>query len=142
MKKALGWLLRRTAGKTIAFAAAIAMMPPVSACVLCVAPGSHIAIEEFNSGCCQSSKLTAQSRCLPNGCLDPAEDCGNCTDFLLSTEEGGRIPESTGNTANAPAAECFGIFRLWIPSGSILPHGALYGLAALRSTSASLPLRC
>jgi hypothetical protein len=77
--------------------AIILLLFPVSASVLCVGPGGHIAIEDINAPCCASSGINNRSEQQPDNGLTVVGDCNNCTDFFLMLNKRGALLEPYAN---------------------------------------------
>lgn len=109
--------------------------PPASASVLCIAPGCHVAIEDINAGCCAHTVIPAAAEGPQPQELGSAGDCGNCVDFLLTTNRPGVISESIGKGSNLSSGVCFG--RYLPPDIVFSPE---FGLGANSCVGARLPL--
>jgi len=73
---------------------------PSSSSVLCIAPGSHVAIEDINSLCCVSSDISRPSGSQPHNELSGPSSCNNCTDLFLASNGREVLPQS-GNLSAA-----------------------------------------
>ncbi len=128
--------------KMIALIAALSLAPPVMPSVLCVAPGSHVAIEELDAGCCASSSTSTRGHGQTEDMLGTADDCEDCTDYLISALAEGRIPESAMAAGYSITAECGSLQPPAIPvpppSSEIVPPN----LGASNLLHFSIPLRC
>ncbi len=143
MKRSVKGLAGRLRGKAVAVVAAILMLFPSSACVLCVASGGHIQIEDINAGCCEHSDLYAPSGFHPDNGFDAPGYCRNCTDFFVTPNGRGALLVSSDHAFAHPlSAECLGDrpaadLSFW-PCGS----GRTAHLNAPGRASALVPLRC
>jgi hypothetical protein len=123
--------------------AIILLLFPVSASVLCIGPGGHIAIEDINATCCASAGITDRSEQQPDNGLTAVGDCINCTDFLLTPNKRGALLESYANIVpNSLADACL---RNHIPAAisSLLRQSVAINKIDVPSTlAAATPLRC
>jgi len=106
MKNHIGRPTSKNIGAVIAVIAAIVFLFPFSSSVLCVAPGSHIAIEDVNASCCASGISAASDHQLEKG-FSSAGDCRNCTDFYITSAGRGVATVASCNTGVDPQfSEC------------------------------------
>lgn len=118
----------------------VAMMLPDPAARLCIAPGSHIAIEKMDSNCCGSPEisLTAEMDCRDR--LETAGDCGRCTDLPILSFGPETIRTSRAATG-IPAFENPGLLAAAdFPTLLSARDGLVY--VALDQVSCSVPLLC
>jgi hypothetical protein len=123
--------------------AIIVLLFPVSASVLCIGPDGHMAIEDINATCCASSHINDRSANRPDNGLAAAGDCSNCTDYFLTPNRWGALLESHNNVVPQSLADACLIHHL--PgdiSFSLCPSIMIKKSDALRSLTASVPLRC
>jgi hypothetical protein len=80
----------------------ISLLMPGSFSVLCIAPGSHVAIEDINALCCISPHIAYPSSTQPNSAFDQPVNCSHCTDLLLISHESGVLLQSGISTAANP----------------------------------------
>ena len=122
----------------------ISMLVPGMGSVLCIAPKGHAAIEDINSECCASwiNPVFAEGRRAIES--SPANQCGNCTDILITPNVPGMDSSSKNPViANSPAAGCSGIDNLASAgTGCSLLNCAKRSPNALVRLSSSAPLRC
>jgi hypothetical protein len=127
----------------VVIASMIAIITPISTSVLCIAPGSHIAIEDLNSGCCAHHEISAGGERPQEKEFESAGDCGNCVDFLLTGHGLGTVSEVGREGAASFAGEYFGRY---LPTAIIFPSefglGANHSVCARIPLSSSAPLRC
>jgi hypothetical protein len=143
MKGDIGRQVGRLNKKVLILLTAILLISPISASVLCIAPGSHVAIEELIAECCASSTISTQKDHHPGNGLIAATDCLDCTDFFISPYERGRISESYAIAiAGSLADECFPDRFFVTPSSPIFRQSALDDVAMSPPASYSVSLRC
>jgi hypothetical protein len=142
MKGGIGIRIWRWSAKGFILLAALLLMFPASASVVCIAPGDHVAIENLDALCCKSSAITAQDYHSPGNEPGMASDCRSCTDLLISLNERGAIPKSYGHVAGASSTdECDGACPSIIASPLFIQN-ALNDSDAGTSAFSSIPLRC
>jgi hypothetical protein len=125
--------------------AAIAMLAPHPAFVLCVAPGGHIGIEALGSDCCGTADISSSSgrQYEQDEEFSKADNCVDCTDYFIAPTSQGVAPKTgCGSPENPPAAVAF---KGSLPTFSVLP--SLIIVASDNSStftplSLNLPLRC
>jgi hypothetical protein len=142
MKDRVRRFAKQSLGKIIVLIAAIALIPPVTPSVLCIAPGSHVAIEEFDSGCCASPYVFHHVQGQAEDALGVPGVCRDCTDYLISPTVSGPIPVSQLDVLRVLAAECVGLFPLSIPSSCMPLEDARTGIATSAPHDFAGPLRC
>jgi hypothetical protein len=74
----------RFAGAGAVLVAAFSLLFPGSGSVLCIAPGTHIAIEAINAECCESPRISVPAAHPSNNPLDMTGNCENCVDLFLA----------------------------------------------------------
>jgi hypothetical protein len=125
--------------------AAIAMLSPHPAFVLCVAPGGHIEIEAFGSGCCGTADISSSSgrRHKQDEEFSKADACVNCTDYFIApTIQGAASKTGCDSPENSPAAVSF---EGSLPTFSFFPSLIIVASdnsSAFTPLSLNLPLRC
>ena len=123
--------------------AIILLLFPVSASVLCVAPGGHIAIEDINAPCCASAGIGDRSEKPPHDGLAAAGDCLNCTDFFITPNSRGALLESYANVApNSLADACLGNHTPANISSLLCRSVMIIKMDAPNTITASTPMRC
>lgn len=133
----------RFGDKAVVVLATVAMLFPGYSSVICIAPGSHIAIENFNAECCASSHISSPARNRPDNGFAAAGDCRNCTDLFITPNGRSAVTESFDNaSAGAPAEECFGNHLSAIASFGLSPQSAFSDIDVPAPISSSVPLRC
>jgi hypothetical protein len=132
----------RSFSKMIVIFAAIFLLPPVTPSVLCVAPGSHIAIEELSAGCCAPSSVSTHGHKSLEDALSTADECQDCTDYLISSIVGGPIFESSMSAQRAVAAECFSPQPMALTGPRFLSETAPLDIGAPSLHTSAIPLRC
>lgn len=133
----------RLGGKAIVCFAAILLVFPTSVCVLCIAPGIHIAIEDLSAACCAYSAVYAHDSCLPGNGFDIGSSCGNCTDILVLENDRGAIPKSDDGAAwRSITAACFGDSLSVSTSPQLFRRSMRNDVVASPPASSSIPLRC
>lgn len=135
---------RRFMSPEVVLVAILFLMFPNSTSVLCIAPGSHIAIENINAECCASARILDAAAERAHNELGWTDNCGNCTDLLLTPYGWEAIPKSHGDAASSSRA---GDFLETQPpvelSLSPFPRGASNSIIdGPNPFSSSLPLRC
>jgi hypothetical protein len=124
-------------------ASLIAIITPISTSVLCIAPGSHIAIEDLNSECCAHRVIPAEAECPQAKEFRSTGDCGNCVDFLLTGHGPGTVSEVSRKGAASFAGEYVGRY---LPPAIVFPSefglGANNSICARIPLASSAPLRC
>ncbi len=122
--------------------AAILLLFPNSASVLCIAPGGHVAIEDINSSCCASSHAVRPAPQKESG-VSTAVLCSDCTDLFLTPNGRGAIPESYfGIVPGFPAGEYLGNHGSVDIAFSIIRQGIVGRIAASKTSWSPVPLRC
>jgi hypothetical protein len=142
MKDRVRRFAKQSLGKIIVLIAAIALIPPVTPSVLCIAPGSHVAIEEFDAGCCASPDVLRHAHGQAEDALGVIGACRDCTDYLISPTVSGPIPVSQLDVQRVLVAECVGLYPLLIPSSWMPLEDARTGNAASAPHDFAGPLRC
>ncbi|NLV29741.1 MAG: hypothetical protein GXY47_01190 [Acidobacteria bacterium] len=99
MKSIVGVSGIGSGGRLLLVVTALLLALPTSFAVLCIAPGSHIAMEKPGEECCASGEHAQAGALFPGGGSPSAVGRPGCTDLYLLTGEPGRI-ERPG----APAA--------------------------------------
>jgi hypothetical protein len=123
--------------------AVILLLLPSSPTVLCVAPGSHIEIEDMNAACCASSGISAPAVPQPDNGFNAPGYCKNCTDYFMTPNGRGALSESYNHAAASPlAAECLENHLSADTSLSLWRSDALTNIDAPIPVSSSVPLRC
>jgi hypothetical protein len=141
MKDRVGRLAYQALGRIFVLIAAIALIPPVTPSVLCIAPGSHVAIEELDAGCCASPDVFRHMHGQVEDALGATGACRDCIDYLISPTVSGPIPESPLDVHRILAAECVSLY-LPIPSSCMPLEDAPTGIAASAPHDFAGPLRC
>ena len=127
-------------GITFLIVAIVAILLPNPTVKICFTPGSHIAIEEMDSECCEprgvydTAILHSQSRMGATG------GCGNCTDILIALFGPETVPASPC-ASGIPSCECLQLLPTAEPSVSRFPRSSP-GDEALNTAFPSLPLLC
>jgi hypothetical protein len=116
-------------------ASMIAIITPISTSVLCIAPGSHIAIENLSSECCAHRVIPAAVEPPQAKEFESAGNCGNCVDFLLTGHGPGTVSEGSRKGAASVAGESIGRY---LPPAIVFPSE--FGLGANNSVCARIPL--
>jgi hypothetical protein len=140
MKHAGKGLLGRFIGNAAVFFSAFFLLFPSNPSVICMAPGSHVAIEDLNALCCAHSKINIQDGCSPSDALNTAKDCQNCTDIIISINERGPISESNRATAGFLSDAGFEVRPPEIVPARLFRRNSLAIFNA--SVFSSVPLRC
>jgi hypothetical protein len=124
-------------------AAALLMLSPGSASVLCIAPGGHVAIEDLNAPCCESSHTSSPAKKQPLDRFAAAGDCNNCVDLLMTLNEWSVPIESSRNAFASAFIEIHfeNDFSAFDTSGLFL-LGAFGNVNIPAAVSSSAPLRC
>ena len=87
MKHNAGTSVKQPNRKAISLIAAIMLVLPISASVLCISPDGHVAIESLDADCCASGNIPAREIPSPYTAVRSHDECLNCTDlFILSNE--------------------------------------------------------
>jgi hypothetical protein len=116
---------------------------PSSASILCIAPGSHIAIESINAKCCASDRVLDPAATHAHNELGLTGNCGNCTDLFLAPYGREAIPKSHCDAASSSQADEFlGNQPPVELSLSQFRPGAIRSIGGPNPFSSSLPLRC
>jgi len=143
MKRNFRMLHGRSGIWAIAVIAALVLLLPNSASVLCVEADGHVMIEDINAGCCVGAAMSYQGSNLPESALAVPESCENCADFLITLNGPGLISNlrevvASGSLADGVSPDC-------IPHDTYSsPHqsGIQKKVNALTPSSSSAPLRC
>jgi hypothetical protein len=121
---------------------AFILLFPNSAAMLCIAPGSHIAIEDINSECCAPDRLAVPVEKQSLNQMVVTSVCGTCTDLFIYSYGREAIPKPCVDAAGMQGVE---------PSGDQLPADPAILLVrqcfvcnfdTLNSAFSSTPLRC
>jgi hypothetical protein len=108
---------------------------PSSASVLCIAPGSHIAVEDINAACCSSSANGFQAENQPKNGFAAAGNCPNCIDIFLAANPRAAIPVSRDSVTPHSPADAY--LRDYIQADTpSLPHQS----ATFSKTGAPIPI--
>jgi hypothetical protein len=144
MKRGFRGFAGRFWGKEIVLAAvSFLVLFPSSASILCIAPGSHIAIESINAKCCASDRVLEPEATLAHNELGLTGNCGNCTDLFLTPYGREAIPKSHCDAASsAQAGELLGNQPPVELTLSQFRPGAIRSMGGPNPFSSSLPLRC
>ena len=145
MKRSFSGFAGRFGGTEIVRVAVLFLLLfPGSASILCIAPGSHIAIESINAQCCESDSVLAPDATHAHNEIGLTGKCGNCTDLFMTPYGREAIPKSQGDAANASQAGEF-------PGDRLPPEPSISGFRqsdigsssdGIKSLSSFLPLRC
>lgn len=109
MKMDIGKPTRPLSGSGLMLIAALFLMFPGSASVLCVAPGGHAAIEAINAFCCTPSNASAQDGDHRDNGFGSPDQCGGCTDIFLTPNGRAQSSNSYGSAAaSSHADDCLG----------------------------------
>jgi hypothetical protein len=116
---------------------------PGSFLVLCIGPGNHIAIEDFNAACCEISVNPIQQDRYSSGKLDMAGGCRNCKDCLLSLNECSAVSKFNNSAVQESIAnESFGDGISASASSRLFRQIASRNAAILPCSGCAVPLRC
>jgi hypothetical protein len=133
----------RYKGEILIIASIFLLLFSRSPSVLCIAPGSHMAIEDMNAPCCAPSDISAQSGRHPDAGFDGSDNCYNCQDFLLMSNGQGLFSQSNKLTATNPLAdESFETYLSEDISASLFRLITIANNDAPALTYLPLPLRC
>lgn len=130
--------MRRHSEVLLALIAALMLLLPNSASVLCVAPG-HVAVEDINAGCCSSSSLSRIHNMVEDELT--AAECGDrCTDLYLSSSRPGTLLESQQSLPDTLSFES----ETYILPSALLLSGVQSSIESPADppASPSVPLRC
>jgi len=120
---------------------ALLLLFPSSASVLCIEPGGHIAIEDVNAACCASSRVHSATRTQSGEELNPAGNCGHCTDLFITPYGRGAVLESCSFVAGHwPALASSSNYIP--PMAPILVQRGTCRIPTQTCASSSAPLRC
>jgi hypothetical protein len=129
--------------KAISLIAALMLTTPISVSVLCISPDGHIAIESLNADCCISAEILAYQGHSQNDAICAHDECLNCTDLPLFSNESGTIQRSYSfSVAGASAYEsCQKQPEANAASRSLL-RNEYAGFLISPAASSAVPLRC
>jgi len=120
----------------------LSLSSPGSYSVLCIAD-NHIAIEDLNDLCRDSSSIPNSSTAPIGDGFGPSDGCNHCTDVFLGSNSHGVLPKFCHPTAVNPLiAECLEPDR---PMDGFLPFlgaGKILGTDIPPPVSSAIPLRC
>jgi hypothetical protein len=68
----------------VVLAAILSLVSSGSVSVLCIAPGSHIAIEDINAPCCSSDRVPSIDAQDARHEFELTDSCERCTDLLIA----------------------------------------------------------
>jgi len=142
MKGGIGIRNWRWSTKGFVLLAALLLMFPASASVVCIAPGDHVAIENLDALCCKSSAIFAQDYHSPGNEPGMASNCRNCTDLLISLNDRGAIPKLYDYAAGAPSTDEGSRDCLSIIASPRFVQNTLNNSSDRTSAFSSIPLRC
>ncbi len=127
----------------IAAVAALLLLPSGSSSMLCIAPGGHVAIEDLNAPCCESSHISSPAKEQPHDGFTAAGDCRNCVDlFVTANECGTRMESFHNNSAHDFDGECCKNLFLAVTPIGLSPLIVFRGVDVPAPVSFSVPLRC
>lgn len=143
MKRNIQGLIRRPNRKAISLIAAIMMALPISASVLCISPGGHVAIENLNAHCCASLEISGREKPLSNNVIGMDTECLNCTDLFILSNEPGTIRRcydfsASGAFADESSRKLLEIFA----ASRSLPQKEYAEFLLSPPASSVVPLRC
>jgi hypothetical protein len=143
MKRGFGGLAGQIRGNALGLFVVVLLQVPGLSSVLCIAPGSHVAIEDITALCCVSSAISLPSSNHSDNGFDRPGSCKNCTDLFLASNGSGILPQS-GNlrTAGPFDAECM---EPCLSSDTSVLQGRsvkIWSTDVPISACSSLPLRC
>jgi hypothetical protein len=134
---------RSLGAEVVLVAVLLLLLFPNSTSVLCIASGSHIAIEDINENCCASTIIPDQAVSHAQSELGLTGNCGDCTDVFMTLFGREAIPKSHCYAAcSSQVGECL---RNQLPaelSLSQFHQHAIGSIDRLNPSSSSLPLRC
>ena len=143
MRKVFGGFAWQVTSNALAFFAMMVLLLPSSPSVLCIAPGSHIAVEDINALCCVSSAISPLSDIQPNSAFDKPGNCRNCTDIPLASNGNGVLsPSGSSAMANPLDAEFLDTTHTADLSASLNRSGQIGSPDAPVPIYPSIPLRC
>lgn len=143
MKRGFRGFAGRSLGTETVLVAVLFLLFPSSVSILCIAPGSHIAIEDINAKCCASARILDPEATYAHNELSLTGNCGNCTDLFLTPYWREAIPKSHCDAASSSqAGECLGNQLPVELSLSQFRQDAIRSIDGLNLSSSFLPLRC
>ncbi len=131
----------RFSGRGMVIVSFAVLLFPSLPSVLCIAPGSHVAIEIMNAPCCSRSAVSSPYVNPADGGIAPAGDCRNCTDLLIMPNGRGVRLDSFSSAApgqSVPAAQQNSLS----PDDSYSVHRLNLKSAMIFSALPFLSLRC
>jgi hypothetical protein len=114
---------------------------PSSTSVLCIAPDSHIAIEDIHAECCVSVHLAAPDEKQGRDRLSASNICGNCTDLFIFLYGREANRKSQIAAASSQHVELFGNQLPADLTCSLLRQSNICDINTATPAS-SVPLRC
>ena len=133
----------RFEGNLLVVLAAISLLFPSSALVLCISPDGHVAVEDFNAPCCHPHDISLPGKGHPGNGSAAVPDCHNCTDLFMTPNGRGATSESFDHAvANPLADECLENHISTDICLSLWRSDALSSMDAPIPVSSSVPLRC
>ena len=144
MKRGFRRFAERSLGTEVVLAAVLCLlMFPSSVSLLCIAPGSHVAIENINAKCCASARFPSPAALRARNELGLTGNCGNCTDLFMTPYGREAIPKSHCAAASSSQAGEFLGNQLPVElSPSQFRQGAITSIDGITPFCSSLPLRC
>jgi hypothetical protein len=122
--------------------AAISLLFPSSALVLCISPAGHVEIEDLNAACCAHNDISSPGKNQPDNRCAAAADCHNCTDLFLTPNGRGAVTESYDIVpAGSRGDECVGNHLLADVSFWLNRQDAIQHTDRPIPVSSSVPLR-
>ncbi len=133
----------RFRGNMWAITAAILLLFPNSASVLCIAPGGHVAIEDINSPCCASAHAARPAPQHEETGFGTTVCCKDCTDLFLTPNGRAAIFESySGIIAGAATGESSVNHGPEDTAFSLFSQSMVGIIAASKPIWSPVPLRC
>jgi hypothetical protein len=78
--------LVRFSGNGVVTVIVLLLLLPKTPSMLCIAPGTHIAVESMYALCCSKPTISHQSVNPHGNGFVAVEDCLNCTDFFIESD--------------------------------------------------------
>ena len=132
--------LTGSSGITFLIITMVAILLPNPKAKLCITPGSHIAIEEMDSECCEPHGVSVPAILQSQSRMAATGSCGNCIDLMIEFFGPETVPASPCPTG-IPSCESLRVLATAESSASTLRQ-RIAGNETLNTAFSSLPLLC
>jgi hypothetical protein len=141
MRICIGGPAKQSLHRMIVFSALISLVLPVMPSVLCVAPGSHAAIEALDAGCCAPATFVHGTVAQEEE-LSASGECRDCTDYVLASPAGRLISRISAAGPETISVECVRVPTPMLPTASLKREQTPVEADTSGLHNSSMPLRC